>query len=125
MTAGHGEWIDAVTLIKQLAVMHSLREKQSLAMHRRIAALLIERPGVVIGKALDNLQRWMVAAGVAEVPAVYREWKELLLARNPDEIVAILLSEDEDAVRLKQSSPFAGVLDAREVWKIKRSHAAA
>ncbi len=120
-----GEWIDAATRIKQVAVMHSLRENQSLVMHRRIAALLIEQPGAVIGKALDNLHRWTAAADAAEIPAVYREWKELLLARNPDEIVAILVSEDEDAVRLRQSSPFAGVLDAREVWKIKRRHEAA
>jgi hypothetical protein len=35
--------------------MHTIREKQSLAMHRRVAALLIERPDAVIGKALDNL----------------------------------------------------------------------
>jgi hypothetical protein len=109
----------------QFAGMHRIREMQSLAMHRRIAVLLAERPDVVIGKALGNLARWMEGLPVAEVPTVYLEWKEMLSVKNPNEIAMILISEDEDAVRLRQSSPFAGVLDAREVWRIKRTHEAA
>jgi hypothetical protein len=87
--------------------------------------LLIERPDAVIGKALDNLQRWTARSDAAEVPAVYQEWRKLLLTGNPEAIAAILVSDDGDAVRLRQSTPFAGVLGAREIWKIKRCHEAA
>lgn len=104
--------------------MHSIREKQSLAMHRRIAVLLAERPIAVIGKALENLQQWTSGVEPAEVPSVYLEWKELLRKHHPHEIAALLVADDEDAARLRQSTPFAGVLDAREVWNIKRSHEA-
>jgi hypothetical protein len=76
----------------------------------------------VIDKALDNLQRWTAQSDAAEVPAVYQEWRKLLTNRDPQEIAEILLSDEENAVRLRQSTPFAGVLGAREIWKIKRCH---
>lgn len=81
--------------------MHVIREKQSLAMHRRIAAMLAERPDVVIGKALDNLRRWTTGVDVAEVPTVYLEWSNLLAEKTPNAMAAILVCEDEDAVRLR------------------------
>lgn len=105
--------------------MHAIRERQSLAMHRRIAGLLAEQPEAVIGKALANLGRWTAGVDSADIPAAYSEWRSLLLENSPAEIAALLVSEHENAARLRQSSPFAGVLDAREVWKIKRSHEAA
>jgi len=79
----------------------------------------------VIAKALDNLRRWTAGSNVEQMPAVYLEWRNLLVEKTPAEITEILISETEDSVRLRQSSPFAGVLNAREVWKIKRSHEAA
>ena len=102
--------------------MHAIRERQSLAMHRRIAGLLAEQPEAVICKALDNLCRWAADVDPCEIPAAYSEWRNLLSGPPPDEIAALLVSEHEDAVRLRQSTPFAGVLSAHEVWKIKRSH---
>ncbi len=88
-------------------------------MHRLIAERLVAQPEMVIPKALDNLRRWTDGACLS---GAYAEWHAILVGKKPEEIAALLVSEDEDAVRLRQSSPFAGVLDAREVWKIKRSH---
>jgi hypothetical protein len=102
--------------------MHHRRESQSLEMHRRIAAMIRHDPGVVIGKAMRNLHRWKERGGDA---AVCGEWLELLTRMSPDETADFIVSESEHAVRMRQSSSFAGVLSPQEVWAIKRSHEAA
>lgn len=43
-----------------------------------------------------------------------------LLGHPLEEICAVLTSKTEPAQCLRQNSPFAGVLDAREVWDIKQ-----
>jgi len=107
-----------------LTPMHHRREIQSLAMHRRIADLMKRDPEAVIGKALRNLHAWM-ARQQGTAPAVFQEWLDLLNRMSPLEIAVFIVSESEEAVRMRQSSPFAGVLSPREVWDIKRSHEAA
>jgi hypothetical protein len=105
--------------------MHRRREIQSLAMHRRIAEMMERDPDAVIGKAVSNLDAWLASRDGAATGAVFREWLELLNRLTPSEIAAFLVSEDERATRMRQSSPFAGVLSPREVWAIKRNHEAA
>lgn len=94
-------------------------------MHRRIAAMLERDPDAVLGKAMRNLRAWMVGQRDGEVVEVFSEWMDLLAETPPDGIAAFLVSGSERAVRMRQSSPFAGVLTPREVWAIKRSHEAA
>lgn len=104
--------------------MHELREKQSLLLHQRVAGRMHEAPASVVGKAMDNLRRWEQASQ-GELPLAYQEWLEILTHQSPSAIAAFIVSDHPDAVRLRQSSPFAGVLAPREVWAIKRSHEAA
>ena len=105
--------------------MHAGREAQSLAIHRRIAGVLAERPREVIDKARSNLESWLKIHHGSALETVYREWRGLLDTLTPDEISALIVAEGETATRLRQSSPFAGVLSPAEIWSIKRSHAAA
>lgn len=87
---------------------------------------MLERdPDAVLGKAMRNLRAWMEGRQEGEAVAVFSEWMDLLAGTPPAEIAAFLVSESERAVRMRQSSPFAGVLTPREVWAIKRSHEAA
>ena len=86
--------------------------------------MLTADPAAVIGKAMENLRRWAQRSDDGLSPAS-QEWLEILTHRSPDEIADLLVSDDENAVRLRQSTPFAGVLTPREVWSIKRSHEAA
>lgn len=102
--------------------MHRRREIQSLEMHRRIAALMESEPERVIGKARENLFAWRLRR---EDDAAGDEWLALLDRLSPGELAAFLVSETEDALRMRQSSPFAGVLSPREVWAIKHGHEAA
>ena len=48
----------------------------------------------------------------------YAEWQSIL--RSPvDDICDLLLAETEEAQRLRQNSPFVGILAPAEVWEIK------
>jgi hypothetical protein len=105
--------------------MHHLREIQSLQMHRRIAAMMERDPDAVIGKALRNLHAWAAHPHGSAMEPVFKEWLDLLARMEPSEIAAFIVSDSERAVRLRQSTPFAGVLSPREVWAIKRGHEAA
>lgn len=69
--------------------------------------------------AHDNLTRWLHQN--SDAPALvrcYREW-QAVLERPLEEICQLLEADEEEARRLRQSSPFAGVLPPSEVWSIK------
>lgn len=108
-----------------LPPMHRRREQQSLEMHRRIALRLTSDPQAVLAKAFANLDAWQVRCGTDAPGAVLQEWRNLLGTMTPLEIAGFITSEDQHATRMRQSSPFAGVLTPREVWAIKRNHEAA
>ena len=99
---------------------HELIDEISLELGRRTAARLRQQPDL-LQLAHDNLARW--SKQNANVPALlrsYAEWQKIL--RLPlEEICAGLTAESDEGQRLRQNSPFAGVLKAREVWELKQS----
>jgi len=95
---------------------HKRIEERSLHLHKEIARRLQEDPQL-LQIAKGNLIRWMGRDG--ETP-VWREWSEIL--KGPlSRILVVLLSPDERGVRLRQSSPFCGILSPKERWKIYES----
>jgi hypothetical protein len=44
------------------------------------------------------------------------------LEQDISEICAVLIAETEEGQRLRQNSPFAGVLAPDEAWEIKSRH---
>ncbi len=101
--------------------MHRRREIQSLELHRRIARRLEEDTAAVIQKARGNLQRWLSMRPDDGLSVTWREWESLLGEMSPGELGAFLISDSQRAVRLRQSSPFAGVIPAQDVWEIKKT----
>jgi len=75
-------------------------------MHRLIAERYLESPAEVIRFGLMNLKRWQQKGVDCED---FRIWKEIL-SSTPERLPEILSSLDEEAVRLRQSSPFAGLI---------------
>lgn len=76
----------------------------------------------LLALARENLARW--SRQNAHAPALlrcYAEWQAILEQPVP-EICAILGAETEEGQRLRQNSPFAGVLSAAEVWAIKKRY---
>jgi len=106
-------WVPARPSARALAHYsdHRILEARSLALHCLIARK-IERNPRLIDVARRNLARWLRDRG-ATPPYALVEWDEIL--RRPWPAVAALLTDPgEEAARLRQSSPFAGILTAAE-----------
>ena len=90
---------------------HRLIDERSLAFDRLIAAKLRSQPALV-EKARGNLARWLETCSGGAKPALL-EWQRLLSAPF-DELLAFMEATDERATRLRQSSPFCGILTPEE-----------
>ena len=94
---------------------HQLLDARSLAMHALIAAK-IDKDKELLAIAQTNLTRWE-KRWQEPAPRWLSEWRQIL--RRPwNEVAAILVSPSENATRLRQSSPFAGVLTPVERRRI-------
>lgn len=80
-------------------------------MHTLIAAKIARDPDL-LRKPRQNLERWSVR-WKDQLPRWALEWRAIL-ERPWAEIAALITEPSENAARLRQSSPFAGVLTPRE-----------
>lgn len=95
---------------------HRVIERQIAAMHRVIAERIRAGDPAPIRIAQENLARWETRFG-GELPPAYEEWRELLALGVPA-VLAVMEGDDEDDIRRRSSSPFAGVLTPSERWEI-------
>lgn len=96
---------------------HRQIDLRSLAFNRLVRAK-VEGDPALVEKALGNIEHWLVTCS-PRVRATLLEWKDLL--NGPREtLLTLLTSSDERATRLRQSSPFAGVLTAAERSSVLR-----
>jgi len=94
---------------------HSLLDQRALEMDRLIANRILVDSSV-LDKARSTLARWLDIADHSSRPTLL-EWEEIL-AGSPSQVREVLLGEDEDCKRLRQSSPFCGILTNRERTQI-------
>jgi hypothetical protein len=97
---------------------HEVLDQISLELGRRVAERLRTNPAL-LDVARENLARWLRQN--ADAPALvqcYREW-QAILEQPLEDICSILETDSEENRRLRQNSPFPGVLSPREVWAIK------
>ncbi|HEY1717045.1 MAG TPA: hypothetical protein VGH42_01975 [Verrucomicrobiae bacterium] len=100
---------------------HEVQDSISLELAQRIASGLPLHPEW-LDFACANLERWSrLNSNSPSLLRCYDEW-ERLLQRNVSEICATLTAETEEGQRLRQNSPFAGILSPDEVWEIKSRH---
>lgn len=105
---------------------HELQDAISLELARRVAERLRASPEP-LSVARENLNRW--SRQNADSPSLlrcYAEW-QAILTLPLEKIGEFLCASTEEGQRLRQNSPFAGVLTPAEVWEIKsrlRRHAA-
>ena len=90
---------------------HHVIEARSLAMHCLIAQKIAADPSL-LELARRNVESWIARYGDGP-PRALEEWRAILRRPWP-EIAAILTDAGETATRLRQSSPFAGVLSQAE-----------
>jgi hypothetical protein len=90
---------------------HQILDARSLAMHCRIARK-IDGNRALLGIPRRNLKRWReIKSG--PLPEYLDEWQQILDRPWP-EVAAFITGLSDEAVRLRQSSPFAGVLTPKE-----------
>ena len=81
-------------------------QMRSLRMHRIVAERYRETPADVIRFGLENLKRWQQRGVDCDD---FRIW-EGILRSSPQSLPEILCGSSEEAIRLRQSSPFAGLI---------------
>jgi hypothetical protein len=90
---------------------HRLIDARSLVFDQRIAARLRSEPAL-LERARAILLRWLGSCAEASRPDL-REWQALI--DGPREVLLRTLEgTDERCVRLRQSSPFCGILTPEE-----------
>jgi hypothetical protein len=95
---------------------HALAEERSFALHRAVAERLRADPSL-IERARRRVDDWLRDGSVAQPYA--EAWREIL-AGTADHVASFLEHPGDRARQLRQSSPFAGFLDARTRWAILR-----
>jgi hypothetical protein len=108
-------WVSPDAEARPAYSSHRLLEARSLAMHAVIAAK-IERDRRLLNVPRNNLKRWR--ARWEEQPPVWHEEWSRILKRPWAEIAAIMTEPSEEGARLRQSSPFPGVLSVTERRRI-------
>ena len=96
-------------------------EERSIAMHRAIGERLRADPALV-ETARKRVQSWLETGSVG---GAYANAWAALLAAPIDQLIDALVDPAEKARALRQVSPFAGVLDPRTRWRIRRDVARA
>src|SRR5262245_35294189 len=95
--------------------LHDLAMERSLAFHREIARRLLQ-DSTILEKARVSVRGWMMDNPAR--PYALR-WARIL-EQPPESVAAFIVDRSELAQELRQSSPFGGVLDPRERWRIWR-----
>lgn len=96
---------------------HAWIDRRSLALHEAVAAKIEARPEL-LDVARANLTRW-----IARSPhGALLEWQRLLDGMPLAQLLALLRADCETSARLRQSSPFAGLLTADERRAILERH---
>jgi hypothetical protein len=94
---------------------HRLAEERSLAYHVAVMQK-VSRDPAVIERARATVRRWL-----SEGRALHyaRAW-DRLLSGPPADLCELLVADTDEARALRQATPFAGVIEPRERWRIWR-----
>ncbi len=95
---------------------HQWIDLVDLAMHRAMARKIRREPRL-FKCAQRNLARWERLRRACTGPL--REWKDILRNNDMEAVLRIATRADEHGERLRQASPFCGILTDREreaIW---------
>lgn len=96
---------------------HEWIDRRSLALHGAVAAKLAAQPEL-LDVARANLRRWLLVNPSDSL----HEWARLLDTTPLPALIELMQSSGERATRLRQSSPFAGLLTPQERQVILRRY---
>lgn len=99
---------------------HEQIDRRSLAMGCAVADQLEHHPEL-LEVARVNLSSWIDQSHGVPLQA-HLEWRDLIERLPLASLLELLRSDSEEARRLRQSSPFAGVISQEERWRILREY---
>ena len=103
---------------------HTMIDARSRELHKLIAQKIRQNPAL-IQKVSDTLRRWLRATDEEDRSHdALVEWQRRLEHDPLDHVLDFLVSDQEDARRLRQSTPFVGLLTDREREEIFRKYEA-
>jgi hypothetical protein len=91
---------------------HENVDSRSMDLHRRIALVLRKEPGLVRDFAERLRSKLATARSAAAVSDNEWEWYIILTLWSPLQVIRLLEDSSEQAVRLRQNSPFVSLLAA-------------
>ena len=94
-------------------------EQYSDALHAAVVARLLDEPDTVLADARARLRRHLDLHEGSSASALLQRW-EGVLEEGVDAVVAVLTSGSADDRRLRQASPFAGLLSPQERWALMK-----
>jgi len=94
---------------------HQFLDRLALAFHLAVAARLTSAPDLVLRQARENLNRWLkLHTPDSRTGKSLLEWQKLIESRNLCVLLAKMTEDTDEGQRLRQSSPFVGVLSPQE-----------
>jgi hypothetical protein len=91
--------------------MTTTKTKTADSTTQRIVAQKVQANPALLDKARENIRRWQQASDSPSLALA--EWAQILSA-PVDQVAAFLVERSQKATRLRQSSPFAGILTEAE-----------
>lgn len=103
-----------------MRVDHSFLDRRSLAFHVAIAEKLRSDPKL-LEKVRDRLRSLLSDERVSiSTRDAYREWLDLIERHSFEEVLNLLVDPGDEGTRLRQATPFAGILSRAEREAIAR-----
>jgi hypothetical protein len=93
--------------------LHLLIDDRKLWMSQ--AVLEVADLPTIRAVSLSNLQRWKAQGTWGRV---YDQWREIMEHSGDDEIIHIMTGEGDEPNRLRQSMPYAGIIDEETRLKV-------
>lgn len=103
---------------------HQCMDERSRELHTLIAEK-IRRDPTLLSQVQSRLERWLLES--QDLPRTQRaleEWQHILRDQPLEAILVPLESADEESCRLRQSTPFVGILSPEERTGIYRKYEA-
>ena len=102
---------------------HQFLDQLNLAYHREVALRLLADPEAVLSQARNNLSRWLAEYEASDGGArCLEEWQHLLATHSVTQLAAIITEDSDEGQRLRQSTPFTGILSAEERKELRTRH---
>jgi hypothetical protein len=104
---------------------HDLIDRRSLELNRLVAEKIRQQPELM-DLVRDKLDRTLAESRLSEsCKDALREWKTIFSLKSFEKILEILVEDSDEGQRLRQSTPFTGILSQQERGEIFRRYESA